>query len=347
VSRKIDEVFGEHNPGRIMVVPAGDEGSLPSHSKITYDSASDAVVTFVRNSANFAQISAWTTGGAPTEVTVVLDDDNTTVGPVAPGFSASQNGVTVLHYLPGAEFYPWTSTSGDRAIWIGITGHDGSTGEVRLRATSPGATGTANIYSDVLGPDLTVINELTSHLTDGRLNDYASTRSAIVAGNSNIRTQWVDIDGISRSVTTEGAVDDLWLKSPPGPTRDGRLHGVDLTAPGQGSFATLSPTSYWSLFRGVIPLEGSGTVIRFGGTSASAPILTGAVAMMLQFNPNLTAAQAREILRDSARSDGFTGNVPNAAWGWGKLDVVAAVEDARALIFSDGFEKGDTTTWNE
>jgi hypothetical protein len=41
------------------------------------------------------------------------------------------------------------------------------------------------------------------------------------------------------------------------------------------------------------------------------------------------------------------GNIPNAAWGWGKLDVVAAVEDARALIFGDGFEGGDTTTWNQ
>ncbi len=345
VSRKIDEVFGEHNPGRIMVIPAGDEGSLPSHSRIAYDSAGDASVTFVRNSANFAQISAWTTGSAPVEVTVVLDDDATTIGPIGPGSSASQNGVTVIHYLPGQEFYPWTSDGGDRAIWIGITGHPGSTGEVRFRATAAGTSGIADVYSDVLGPNLTVINELTSNLTAGRLTDYASTRTAIVAGNSNIRTHWTDIDSVPRSVTSEGAIGDLWLKSPAGPTRDGRPYGVDITTPGQGSFATLSPTSYWSQFRGVIPLEGAGTLIRFGGTSASAPILTGAVALMLQFNPNLTTAQAREILHQTARSDAFTGGVPSLGWGYGKLDAAAAVEGAKNLIFSDGFEQGAVDAW--
>lgn len=345
VSRKIDEVFGEHNPGRIMVIPAGDEGSLPSHSRVAYDSAGDASVTFVRNSANFAQISAWTTGSAPVDVTVVLDDDATTIGPIGPGSSASQNGVTVIHYLPGQEFYPWTSDGGDRAIWIGITGHPGSTGEVRFRATAAGTSGIADVYSDVLGPNLTVINELTSNLTAGRLTDYASTRTAIVAGNSNIRTHWTDIDSVPRSVTSEGAIGDLWLKSPAGPTRDGRPYGVDITTPGQGSFATLSPTSYWSQFRGVIPLEGAGTLIRFGGTSASAPILTGAVALMLQFNPNLTTAQAREILHQTARSDAFTGGVPSLGWGYGKLDAAAAVEGAKNLIFSDGFEQGAVDAW--
>lgn len=322
VSRKIDEVFGPDTPGRIMVIPSGDEGSLPNHARATYSGGGTTVVGLSRASAASTVVSVWYTGTQPADVTVTFDD-GASVGPVAPGGSASGDGITIYHYLPGTEFYPWLSTSGDASLWIGIAGHP-TTGTLRIRGRSPG-TGRMDVYGDVSGPNLTPVTSMTDHLVPGRLNDYATTRSAIVVADHTIRTAWTDIDGVDRRVDDEGEVGELWLKSSGGPTRDGRAHGVDLSAPGQGLFASLASDSYWSTFRGVIPLEGEGRYIRFGGTSGSAPIVVGAVALMLEADPGLTADQARAILRSTAAVDGDTGAVPNRDWGWGKLDVFRAV----------------------
>ena len=49
---------------------------------------------------------------------------------------------------------------------------------------------------------------------------------------------------------------------------------------------------------------------------------------MLQENPTLTTEQARQILRDTAVADDYTGSVPNPDWGYGKLDIGAALQAA-------------------
>jgi subtilisin family serine protease len=59
------------------------------------------------------------------------------------------------------------------------------------------------------------------------------------------------------------------------------------------------------------------------GTSASAPHVTGAVALMLEANPLLLWHEIRDHLRKTAR-DPPPGE-PATAWGEGKLDVAAAV----------------------
>jgi hypothetical protein len=59
--------------------------------------------------------------------------------------------------------------------------------------------------------------------------------------------------------------------------------------------------------------------------SGASPIAVGVIALILQRNPTLDAIQVRQILRSSARRDGFTGTAPNTRWGYGKLDAVAAL----------------------
>lgn len=63
----------------------------------------------------------------------------------------------------------------------------------------------------------------------------------------------------------------------------------------------------------------------FGGTSAAAPHVAGAVALLLQSEPHLPPEEVKKVLRDHAREDAFTGLVPNFRWGWGKLDIGAAL----------------------
>ena len=329
VSRKLAEVFPEDQPGRIVVQPSGDEGSLPNHSKTSYASTATSTIGISRASTANTIMSAWYDGAVPAEISVAMDD-GTLVGPVAPGNLLTRDGISIINYNPGTEFYPWLSDSGDHAVWISISGH-ATTGRFQIRALdAANGTGTVDLYGDVVGPNLTPVTSMTDHLVAGRLNDYATTPSAIVVADHNLRTSYIDIDGIPRSVTSEGVTDDLWLKSSGGPTRDGREPGVDLSAPGQGLFAPVGTDSYWGTLRGNMPQGSNGLYLRFGGTSASAPIVLGAVALMLQVHPTMSARQARQILRDTAREDTYTGAVPNNDWGYGKLDVHAAVKKALA-----------------
>ena len=56
----------------------------------------------------------------------------------------------------------------------------------------------------------------------------------------------------------------------------------------------------------------------------SAPMVAGAVALMLEGDGQLTATDIRDRLEHAARRDQFTGATPNDEWGAGKLDVEAS-----------------------
>ena len=68
----------------------------------------------------------------------------------------------------------------------------------------------------------------------------------------------------------------------------------------------------------------------FSGTSASAPIVSGTLALMFAANPHLTAAEAREVLCETAvRMDVENGGYDEDGWsmyyGCGRVDAGAAV----------------------
>jgi subtilisin family serine protease len=58
----------------------------------------------------------------------------------------------------------------------------------------------------------------------------------------------------------------------------------------------------------------------------SAPHVTGVIAQMLQKQPALTAAQIKAILIASARRPGYAPLAFDAAWGYGVVDAMAAVQ---------------------
>ena len=322
VSRKIDQIFGADTPGRVYVAPSGDEGGLDNHAGGNYDATGDTLVRIMKAGTATSYMQLWYTGAAPADITVTFDD-GTVVGPVGPGQFLDQNGVFIIQYGPGQEFYPWTSTSGDRAVWIRVTGHSGG-GSIRISAVA--GSGKFDFYGDLLGPNLTSIISFADHVVPERLTDFAATSSAIVVADHVVRTTWVDIDGIVRDLSSEGAVGDLWYRSSGGPTRDGRAQQVDLSAPGQNLFTSSAQNSYWHSLRFNSNQQGGGWYTRFGGTSGSAPIVVGAIALMLQRQPALTANQVRSILQTTAVSDAFTGITPNANWGYGKLNILAALD---------------------
>jgi hypothetical protein len=60
----------------------------------------------------------------------------------------------------------------------------------------------------------------------------------------------------------------------------------------------------------------------------STPVVTGAIALMLQVNPWLTTADVRGVLNRSSLKDEIVAAGNSQQWGSGKLDIWAALNDA-------------------
>jgi subtilisin-like proprotein convertase family protein len=79
----------------------------------------------------------------------------------------------------------------------------------------------------------------------------------------------------------------------------------------------------------------------FGGTSASAPLVSGVVALMLGANPNLTWRDVKQILLNTARKNdpidedwvrNGAGHWVNHKYGFGSVDAAAAVRAAATWV---------------
>lgn len=83
----------------------------------------------------------------------------------------------------------------------------------------------------------------------------------------------------------------------------------------------------------------------FGGTSSSAPLAAGICALMLTANPDLTLAQIKNILRQSADKIGPAGTYNQAGhsiyYGYGRVNALKAVQMAAAARTTAG--SGTTT----
>lgn len=78
-----------------------------------------------------------------------------------------------------------------------------------------------------------------------------------------------------------------------------------------------------------IASPGGDIVLRVGGTSFSAPLVSGVISLMLSVNPNLTASQVYDTLRQSARAFPSSSNCRNLGCGSGTVDAAAAILMAR------------------
>lgn len=118
-----------------------------------------------------------------------------------------------------------------------------------------------------------------------------------------------------------------------GPTIDGRIK-PDITAPGNGVVSTLnSYNDNYTVNSGSTVMEkteNSRSYI-FGilqGTSMSAPVVSGIVALLLQENPKLTPEQVKFHLNQGANRDtktGLKGAENNNVWGNGKISATGAL----------------------
>lgn len=146
----------------------------------------------------------------------------------------------------------------------------------------------------------------------------------IAAGNSGPRRRTIESPGISPSAITVGAVDDhrtlvqaddtIARFSSRGPALGG-WKKPDLAAPGEAIISLRAPRSMLDLkFPSLRVGKGYFTLT---GTSMSTPIVSGAVAQLLQKKPSLSPRQVKTILKRKA----FRLKAGANAGGSGEIDV--------------------------
>ncbi len=114
-----------------------------------------------------------------------------------------------------------------------------------------------------------------------------------------------------------------------GPTVDGRTK-PDITAPGVKVVSAISyyhkdssRTVYWPYRHSLYGRYGPST-----GTSISAPIVAGTIALLLQADSQLTPEKIKSAFQASAIKDEYTGplTLPDNIFGCGKLNAIGALD---------------------
>lgn len=244
--------------------------------------------------------------------------------PTGPNDVADQNLGDIFLGHRGANVEFFGATSPRRELLIDISGETGLY-TIILEATTINGSGD---FRATLNP-AAFFNDnrfLTDVVPGYSINDLASAEGAITPSDYVVDNSWTDIDGVFRDITGQGEDGELWLGSSEGPTHDGRL-GIDFTAPGEVCFGAYMPDTFYSNFRFNIAENSNELYGIQNAVSAANPLSTGIIALMLEVNPDLTPAQIKSILQDSCRQDEQTGAVPNASWGYGKLDALLAIEN--------------------
>lgn len=335
LARKIDTEFRAGRKGVIFVNGPGDEGGGANRASATVQPGATVSLEIEKARAGNLRFDLWYpiagTGDTGFEFTI-RTPANGNFGPYPPftaeGFRDTRTTAGVFtYYHNGRDVDFFASTSQQRQVMIDFVGATGTyILDIKLPANAASARSfiaTLNFSNFAQNPQ----NRFKNYNVPGNIWDGAAAFNNICPGDYNIRNTWIDIDGVPRSATGQGALGDIWAGSSIGPTFDGR-RGVDVCAPGDSLFTVYAPNSYWATFRFNMIQDGNGFYGRANAVSAAAPIVTGIVALMLEANPNLDQFEVREILRNTARSDTFTGTVPNTTWGHGKVDAYEAVHQA-------------------
>jgi len=328
LARKIDDTVGPGKPGIVFVTGPGDDGGIPNRVGGTVAQGQTAAIRIQKGATGLLIFDLWYR--ADDRVDVSVETPTGLYGPfTAPSSDDDyfiENAPEFDLYHVGADVDSFGAENGKRELTLFI---DGAPGDYTVNLI--GADVTNGRFDGILNPSnfwtAASANRFLTFVAPGSIWDGASARYNICPGDYVFRTDWVDIDGNPHQLVDQGEIGGIWRGSSTGPTFDGRL-GVDVCAPGDALFTSYGAKTYWATFRSNLIEGGGGLYGRAGAVSAAAPIATGIVALMLEMDPTLDAAEVKAILQRTARRDAFTGRTENPTWGYGKIDAFGAVAAA-------------------
>lgn len=320
--------FTTSGAGRVVVISAGNDYGANLHRKV--DIAAGAAQTY-----NFTVVS--NTSAASVFSFIMYANDNTPVTAkltTPDGQQYTQNiSTTTAHTILGggltATMYNyWSNDNNKRYVQLVVTRTSGTTnvqGNYALEITNNGTqqiTTHGWLYSQ--GVQTTLQNGDNEYI----VGSPGNASNAITVASYMGRASWYSGTSGYFTLTPQESISSF---SSQGPRVDG-FQKPDIAGSGQNVISSRSADSSPGA---TDIIAGTNYYVKNQGTSMSSPGVAGAVGLLLQANPSLTAAQVKARLTSNARMDGATGTVPNMRWGYGKLDIYKAVTDELGCVKSN------------
>ena len=338
-----DALQGE---GRLIVGSAGNEGTNRQHIKKTFTTPQDSLRTFV---------SLLTKYGSYYATQCDFYGEHNKVFDIKVCVVKTSNGViineteSVSSNSIGTHTFSLSKVNGTGAnasIQIGCELEPGSNRpHINIIALASSVSTGCTIGFKIIGETGTTIH--------GWADDYFSrfTNKSNLEGwtPGDLESNIAEIGGTGKRIisvgsyktkvyTTTSYIGEISSFSSIGPTLDGRMK-PDITAPGEYIVSSFSNTDFITSSKTTEISRGDkinvdGVDYYWGsmrGTSMSAPMVAGTLALWLEANPDLTPEDIREILSQTAIRDSETGSEPNNTWGYGKLDAWNGLKKALEL----------------
>ena len=330
--RKIDATVGPGRPGLAFVTGTSDDGSAANRAGGTVGAGGTVTLELQKVGAGTLDFDLWYSEADRFDASIITPNGTfgPYVAPVGPNSSDTRTTADFRYYQLGRDRDFHEAANDKRELWMRISG---PAGKYQIQLT--GKTVSNGRFDATINPSRfqasgVAISRFLNFVAPGSIWDLATASNNICPNSYVGRNAYTDIDGFPHTLN-EGALGGLWKGSGVGPTFDGRL-GVDVSAPGDSLFTVYAPKSYWATLRFNRIASPAGVYGRASAVSAANPIVTGIVALLLEMDPTLDAAQLRQLLHDSARADSFTGDVPNPDFGHGKVDALGALDRLHARL---------------
>lgn len=335
----IDQLSG---PGVIFCIAAGNEAEDGVHTQWSGDGGRVLNIPAYTSSPDprddYLAMELWIDGQSSPDIFLSIGGNS--YGPFRAGERSELNSTSGYLFVDNAYGGP-TPINSDKLIYIYMAGQpSASLAAGDWTITLSGGQGEAHswIYSQSIPASFSGVDASYTVAVPG------TAAQAITVAAWKSRNQWTSIEGPVGYSGTWGAV-ELGAIAPfssQGPARDGSQK-PDICAPGMAVISCLSADA---------TLEDHDLLIVSGqrywanqGTSMAAPLVAGTVALMLEKDPTLTPALVKAALTGTAVTDGYTGAVWNAAYGYGKLDAHAALAAiSGSPVDRDGDLDGDGQT---
>lgn len=346
-SQACDNLTGE---GKIFVLSAGNNGDEDIHLQKAFSNADTALHSFVTfpnvTGENRSWIDAWGevgkafclkvslyNGAAVSSATSVICLNNISLDTFLIG---SKNDTCFLSITSKASDYngrphilidAWSKTSDKFCVSLFA-----NSGNVHVwQGYVKDYNGYYGAFTDGGFPWATKGNRSYT------LGEMSCTKSAVTVAAYTSKNAFRNLQGNNQSYTGYATTGQITPFSSRGPTVDGRVK-PDIAAPGMtiGSSVNSFDVSY--------AVGGSNyaqSVAKFNfpknnrdyyyseasGTSMSAPMVSGIIALLLQANPKLTPNLVKNIIFQTALKDNFTTSKPDSSrWGAGKVNAYAAIK---------------------
>lgn len=345
-------------PGRICVLSAGNDGNVPICFRKVLQGPTDTVTTLLRHSSGGLRregyVSMWSDGLQEHRVRfVIINRETEALEYASPMLGSlpedsvfvlsSDNDLEFAEYYTGEIIYasglePQFAVGGievtgeryhsycDMDVTSNQSGHLLGLQYVSDEKVNLIGWTTRKTYFYTFG-----IDGITGGSSVGSISDMATTDSVISVGAYCTRNNYVDAQGDTITVSNAHLGDIAYFSSF-GPDENG-IQRPDVCAPGH---SVLSSASRYN--EGVNQQHWLSPVVENGveypyysnmGTSMSAPVVTGTIALMLQLDPTLSVADVRRVLQQTSRRDDVVAGGDVRRWGSGKLDSWAAVDYVR------------------